>query len=122
MKANGELSERFKELVLKTSDSERNLGFESLTLRQKSTCFDKSIFLSIAKAKVYHHAQRVSHHRRCISSAVGCIFFRNDDIQGFRLGDIQNFVLMICNSFGIDDIQCSALIFHRFYDIINPRR
>ena len=34
---NGELSERFKELVLKTSDSERNLGFESLTLRQKST-------------------------------------------------------------------------------------
>ena len=37
----------------------------------------------------------VYHHRRCISSAVGCIFFRNDDIQGFRLGDIQNFVLMI---------------------------
>ena len=33
----GELSERFKELVLKTSDSERNLGFESLTLRQKSS-------------------------------------------------------------------------------------
>ncbi len=33
----GELSERFKELVLKTSDSERNLGFESLTLRQKNT-------------------------------------------------------------------------------------
>ncbi len=32
---NGELSERFKELVLKTSDSERNLGFESLTLRQQ---------------------------------------------------------------------------------------
>ena len=31
----GELSERFKELVLKTSDSERNLGFESLTLRQQ---------------------------------------------------------------------------------------
>ena len=33
----GELSEWFKELVLKTSDSERNLGFESLTLRQKIT-------------------------------------------------------------------------------------
>ena len=30
----GELSERFKEPVLKTGDSERNLGFESLTLRQ----------------------------------------------------------------------------------------
>jgi len=24
----------------------------------------------------------------CISSAAGCILFRNDDIQGFRLGDI----------------------------------
>ena len=33
VKTQGELSERFKELVLKTSDSERNLGFESLTLR-----------------------------------------------------------------------------------------
>ena len=33
----GELSERFKELVLKTSDSERNLGFESLTLRHENT-------------------------------------------------------------------------------------
>ncbi len=26
---------------------------------------------------------------------------------------------MICNSCGIDDIQCSALIYHRFYAIIN---
>ena len=33
----GELSERFKEPVLKTGDSERNLGFESLTLRQIRT-------------------------------------------------------------------------------------
>ena len=33
----GELSERFKEPVLKTGDSERNLGFESLTLRQRSS-------------------------------------------------------------------------------------
>ena len=30
----GELSERFKEPVLKTGDPERDLGFESLTLRQ----------------------------------------------------------------------------------------
>ena len=37
----------------------------------------------------------------CISSAVGCILFRNDDIQGFRLGDIQNLVLMICTPFGV---------------------
>ena len=42
----GELSERFKELVLKTSDSERNLGFESLTLRQKySPPFGWGVFL-----------------------------------------------------------------------------
>ena len=33
----GELSERFKELVLKTSDTERYREFESHTLRQKST-------------------------------------------------------------------------------------
>ena len=30
----GEVSERFKELVLKTSDTERYQGFESLPLRQ----------------------------------------------------------------------------------------
>ena len=28
-------------------------------------------------------------------------------------------VLMICNSCGIDDIQCSALIFYRFYAIMS---
>ncbi|MBE6775709.1 MAG: four helix bundle protein [Ruminococcaceae bacterium] len=35
-----------------------------------------------------------------------------------RLDDIQNFVLMICNSFGIDDIQCYALILAKLYSII----
>ena len=30
-----------------------------------------------------------------------------------RLDDMQNFVLMICNSCGIDDIQCFALISYR---------
>ncbi len=35
MQSNGEVSERFKELVLKTSDSERNRGFESHPLRQR---------------------------------------------------------------------------------------
>ena len=35
--SHGELSERFKEPVLKTGDPERDLGFESLTLRQKAT-------------------------------------------------------------------------------------
>ena len=49
MYVHGELSERFKELVLKTSDSERNLGFESLTLRQKKHTFvylDKCVLFS----------------------------------------------------------------------------
>ena len=43
------------------------------------------------------------HRRRRISLATGCIRFRNDDIQ--------HFVLMICNSYGIDDIQGLRLDF-----------
>ena len=38
----------------------------------------------------------------CISSAAGCILFRNDDIQ--------HFVLMICNPFGIDDIHAFGVM------------
>ena len=36
-----------------------------------------------------------------------------------RLDDIQNCVLMICNSYGIDEIQGFALIYRRFYAIIH---
>ena len=36
---NGEMSERFKELVLKTSDTERYRGFESHSLRHIKTSF-----------------------------------------------------------------------------------
>ena len=40
----GELSERFKELVLKTSDGETHREFESHTLRQKeTTIFDRRL-------------------------------------------------------------------------------
>ncbi len=35
----GEVSERFKELVLKTSDSERGRGFESHPLRHTSSAY-----------------------------------------------------------------------------------
>ncbi len=35
----GEMSERFKELVLKTSDSAMSRGFESHSLRHISLCF-----------------------------------------------------------------------------------
>ena len=70
--------------------------FESCRLDQKSTGFDLSIFYPLRKQWYIITRKRASHHRRCISSAAGCISFRNDDIQ--------NFVLMICNSCGIDDI------------------
>ena len=61
--------------------------------RQVSTC---RFFIHCESNGISSRAKRASHHRRCISSATGCISFRNDDIQ--------NFVLMICNSCGIDDI------------------
>ena len=71
-------------------------GFKSRHPHQKSTGFDLSIFYPLRKQWYIITRKRASHHRRCISSAAGCISFRNDDIQ--------NFVLMICNSCGIDDI------------------
>ncbi len=45
--SHGEMSEWFKELVLKTSDSARNRGFESHSLRHKnaSQMFLTGIFL-----------------------------------------------------------------------------
>ena len=39
---NGEMSERFKELVLKTSDAATRRGFESHSLRHKSTIGNES--------------------------------------------------------------------------------
>ena len=42
----GEVSERFKELVLKTSDSERGRGFESHPLRQQ---FYQDLFGEVPK-------------------------------------------------------------------------
>ena len=58
--------------------------------------FSAVFFYPLRKQWYIITRKRASHHRRCISSAAGCIPFRNDDIQ--------NFVLMICNSCGIDDI------------------
>ena len=40
----GEMSERFKELVLKTSDTERYQGFESLSLRQLHITYLSSLY------------------------------------------------------------------------------
>ena len=58
-------------------------------------------FIHCESNGISSRGQRVYHHRRCISSAEGCIF-RNDDMQ--------HFVLMICNFFKIDDMQGFALI------------
>ena len=41
----GEVSEWFKELVLKTSDSERGRGFESHSLRQLNIIFQLRAFM-----------------------------------------------------------------------------
>ncbi len=79
--------------------------FESCHPSQKSTGFDLSIFYPLRKQWYIITRKRASHHRRCISSAAGCISFRNDDIQ--------NFVLMICNSCGIDDMHGFAVIYVR---------
>ena len=69
---------------------------------KNSTSFDLSnFFIHCESNGISSRRSRGYHHRRCISSAVGCIFFRNDDIQGFRLGDIQNFVLMIYTPHGV---------------------
>ncbi len=70
-----------------------------LPFQKNSTCFDKSNFFIHCESNGI--SSRVN-HQRCISSTVGCIFFRNDDIQ--------DFVLMICNFFEIDDIHGFAVI------------
>ena len=41
----GEVSERFKELVLKTSDSERDRGFESHPLRFSCNDIGQEVFI-----------------------------------------------------------------------------
>ena len=51
---NGEMSERFKELVLKTSDTERYREFESHTLRQeKSTSLEVLFSVIFAFGELY---------------------------------------------------------------------
>ena len=70
--------------------------FESCHPSQKSTGQNLSIFYPLRKQWYITAVRRISSREACISSAAGCISFRNDDIQ--------NFVLMICNSCGIVDI------------------
>ena len=56
---NGEMSEWFKELVLKTSDPARDQGFESLSLRQKDALRGVLFFMQIgSKQKVKFSIRR----------------------------------------------------------------
>ena len=58
----GEMSERFKELVLKTSDSAMSRGFESHSLRHLSNAVD-FILLPGSKekySKQVHHLEKYS--------------------------------------------------------------
>ena len=94
----------------------RGHGFESRysdqKIRQVSTC---RIFLSKPTGLVYHHASA------CISSRAATpplYLITPSGVYICRLDDIQNFVLMICNSCEIDDIQCYALILTKLYSII----
>ena len=61
--------------------------------RSPAKKFDKfrlvEFFYPLRKQWYIITRQRVSHHRRCISLAVGCILFRNDDIQRQAVGDMQ---------------------------------
>ena len=77
------------------------------------------LFLSIAKAMAYHHdavVYIIAARVRRISSRVSVYQ------KAFAMMIYKTKVLMICNSCGIDDIQCFALIYYRFYAILNPRR
>ena len=89
------------QLVRASDCGSEGRGFESHhpPQKRKGLSADKPfLFLSIAKAMAYHH------DLSCISSPQVYIIshmlypFRNDDIQCLCIGDIQNFVLMICKA------------------------
>ena len=63
------------------------------------------------------------HNVRCISSApLGLYLITRQRAFSLRLDEMQHFVLMICNSFGIDDIQGFALIDWQKSDIMFLKR
>ena len=72
------------QLVEQLIRNQQVAGSSPATSSKKFSFFGTRIFLSIAQAMAYHHAQRVYHRRRRISSAVGCIRLRNDDMRSLR--------------------------------------
>ena len=111
----GELSERFKELVLKTSDSERNLGFESLTLRQKKTyALIQSIGLFQRNKSLAGFVKYASRVKYCFAMRNACgrewIYFISLDAtaSNFTIHEVNYFtfaVRQIFHSFQIVKIQ-----------------
>jgi hypothetical protein len=75
---------------------------------EKST--SKEVLFSIQAAGLVYHRRTSVYHQRRLSAfashhASACIFL--------RLDDIQHYVLMICNSLGIDDIHAFGVILWR---------
>ena len=76
----------------------------------------KTEHLSTDKCSVFVYPSRrlgisSPHNVRCISSApLGLYLITRQRAFSLRLDEMQHCVLMICNSFGIDDIQGFALI------------
>ena len=70
------------------------------------------LFLSKPQAASLRLGISLTHEVRRISSApAGLYLITLGRASYLRLDDIQHFVLMICNSFGIDDIHASGVIF-----------
>ena len=90
--------------------------FESNRGRQKISFFGTRFFYPLRKQWYIITRQREYHqkaaHRLCISSRFSVYQ------KPFAMMIYKTKVLMICNSYGIDDIQCFALICRSFYAII----
>ncbi|MBR2952473.1 MAG: hypothetical protein IKC43_05825, partial [Clostridia bacterium] len=70
------------------------------------------LFLSKPQATSLRLGISLTHEVRRISSApAGLYLITRPRASYLRLDDIQHFVLMICNSFGIDDIHACGVIF-----------
>ena len=95
-------------------------GFESLRAHQKRSNFCKTKVTSFfiqAAGLAYHHDAVVY-----IISPFGAVSHHASACILLRLDEMQHCVLMICNSFGIDDIQGFALIGLQKCGIINTER
>ena len=65
-----------------------------------------SFFIQAAGLAYHHRAKRGAYHQ-----PFGLYLITRQRAFPLRLDEIQHFVLMICNSYGIDDIQGFALIY-----------